>query len=53
MINVIALYENGEITFEELSEKIWGYGQRLINEVGEEKFAYYVQLCSENNPEML
>lgn len=42
--NLIDEYECGNISFDELSEEIWGYGQRLIELVGEDKFEYYVQL---------
>lgn len=43
MINIIEEYENGRISFEELAEEIWGYGERLIDIVGEEKFREYVE----------
>ncbi|PEH49510.1 hypothetical protein [Enterococcus faecium] len=31
------------ITFEQFSEEIWGYGQRLINGVGIDYFCFYVE----------
>jgi hypothetical protein len=37
-MNIIQQYELKYITFDQLSEEIWGYGQRLINEVGVERF---------------
>lgn len=42
MVNIIDEYEHGRMTYKEFSEQIWGYGQRLINLVGEEKFAFYL-----------
>lgn len=45
MINIIEDYEEGRITLEELAEEIWGYGERLIIIVGEEKFRRYVEMC--------
>ena len=41
-MNIIQQYELKYITFDQLSEEIWGYGQRLINEVGVERFSFYV-----------
>lgn len=49
MINIIQEYEEGRITLEELAEAIHGYGERLVAEVGEEKFGYYVRMCTEIN----
>lgn len=40
-MNIIQQYELKYITFDQLSEEIWGYGQRLINEVGVERFSFY------------
>ncbi|MBY3641132.1 hypothetical protein NMC72_07295 [Enterococcus faecium] len=42
-MNIIQQYEQKYITFEQLSEEIWGYGQRLINEVGIERFCFYIE----------
>ncbi|RBT11142.1 hypothetical protein EA95_02922 [Enterococcus faecium] len=42
-MNIIQQYELKYITFDQLSEEIWGYGQRLINEVGVERFSFYVE----------
>lgn len=42
-MNIIQQYELRYITFEQLSEEIWGYGQRLINEIGYERFCFYVE----------
>ncbi|MCX3904006.1 hypothetical protein NMC70_14725 [Enterococcus faecium] len=39
-------YELKYITFDQLSEEIWGYGQRLINEVGVERFSFYVEAAA-------
>lgn len=30
-MNIIKKYELGYVTYEELIEEIWGYGQQLIN----------------------
>ncbi|MBL1227052.1 hypothetical protein [Enterococcus sp. BWR-S5] len=49
MINIIEEYEDGRITFEELSEDIHGYGERLISIVGEEKFTEYINLICYSN----
>lgn len=43
VMNIIQQYELKYITFDQLSEEIWGYGQRLINEVGVERFSFYVE----------
>lgn len=45
-MNIIQQYELKYITFEQLSDDIWGYGQRLINEVGFERFCFYVEAVS-------
>lgn len=42
-MNIIQQYELNYITFEQLSEEIWGYGERLIDEVGVERFSFYVE----------
>ncbi len=42
-MNIIQQYELKYITFEQLSKEIWGYGQRLINEVGIERFCFYIE----------
>lgn len=49
MINIIEEYEKGRISFEELAEEIWGYGERLITEIGEQKFEYYVRLVCQHD----
>ncbi|HBL2424551.1 TPA: hypothetical protein LP600_002473 [Enterococcus faecium] len=45
-MNIIQQYELKYITFDQLSEEIWGYGQRLINEVGVERFSFYVEAAA-------
>ncbi|MEQ6207389.1 hypothetical protein [Enterococcus mundtii] len=45
-MNIIQQYECGYITYEELLEDIWGYGQQLINEVGVDCFSFYVGASS-------
>lgn len=45
-MNIIQQYELKQITFDQLSEEIWGYGQRLINEVGVERFSFYVEFAA-------
>lgn len=42
-MNIIQQYELQYISFEELSDEIWGYGQRLVNEVGIKRFVFYVE----------
>ncbi|MGX7202413.1 hypothetical protein ACWOD8_09035 [Enterococcus plantarum] len=42
MINLIDEYEAGQLTYEEFQMYIWGCGQRLINDVGLEKFIFYL-----------
>ncbi|EOS7905854.1 hypothetical protein ACRE5B_002745 [Enterococcus hirae] len=41
-MNIIQQYEWRYITYEELIDEIWGYGQQLINEVGIDCFSFYV-----------
>lgn len=41
-MNLIEEYEAGLINFEEFEKYIWGCGQRLINEVGLDKFIFYL-----------
>ncbi|OJG96791.1 hypothetical protein RV18_GL001837 [Enterococcus termitis] len=41
-MNIIEEYEAGLINFEEFEKYIWGCGQRLINEVGIDKFIFYL-----------
>ena len=41
-IEVIELYEAGSISYEEFQDFMWGSGQRLINEIGQEKFVFYL-----------
>lgn len=41
-MNIIQEYEAGLVTYQELQTYIWGCGQRLINEVGLEKFIFYL-----------
>ena len=45
-INIIQQYELKYITFEQLLEDIWGYGQCLINEVGIKCFCFYVEAAA-------
>lgn len=42
MLNIIEEYEKGNVPYEIFKEEIWGYGQRLIYLVGEEKFVFYL-----------
>ncbi|HBK5747183.1 hypothetical protein [Enterococcus faecium] len=42
-MNIIKKYELGYITYEELIEEIWGYGQKLINQVGIDCFCFYIE----------
>lgn len=46
MVTILA-YENGEITYEDFQSFLWGSGQMLINEIGEEMFVFYL-LADEN-----
>ncbi|MBL1224775.1 hypothetical protein [Enterococcus sp. BWR-S5] len=46
-MNLVDEYEAHLISYEEFHELIWGCGQRLINEVGIEKFIFYLN-ASEN-----
>lgn len=41
-MNLIEEYEAGLINFEEFEKYIWGCCQRLINEVGIDKFIFYL-----------
>ncbi|MHC5216820.1 hypothetical protein ACYSNR_09135 [Enterococcus sp. LJL128] len=41
-MNLIDEYEQGLISYEEFQNLIWGCGQRLINEIGIEKFVFYL-----------
>lgn len=41
-VNIIEEYERGLLSYEEFQYYIWGCGQRLINEVGIEKFVFYL-----------
>jgi len=42
-MNIIQQYELLYISYDELLEEIWGYGQKLINEVGIDCFTFYVE----------
>ncbi|MEJ4453556.1 hypothetical protein SJ914_06555 [Enterococcus faecium] len=42
-MNIIKKYELGYVTYEELIEEIWGYGQQLINQVGIDCFCFYIE----------
>lgn len=39
-MNIIQQYELQYITFDQLLEEIWGYGQQLINDVGIDCFSF-------------
>lgn len=41
-MNIIRQYEFGLLPYSDFSEEIWGYGQLLINEVGERCFSFYI-----------
>lgn len=41
-MNLIDEYEAGLITYQEFQQFIWGCGQRLINDVGLDKFIFYL-----------
>ncbi|MBO0445536.1 hypothetical protein JZO78_04200 [Enterococcus ureilyticus] len=41
-MNLIDEYEAGLLTYQEFQMYIWGCGQRLINEVGLDKFTFYL-----------
>lgn len=41
-MNLIEEYEAGLISYEEFEKYIWGCGQRLINEIGLDKFVFYL-----------
>ncbi|MBO0473492.1 hypothetical protein JZO86_07215 [Enterococcus ureasiticus] len=41
-MNLIKEYENGLLTYQEFQQIIWGCGQRLINDVGLDKFVFYL-----------
>ena len=41
-MNLIDEYEAGLLTYEEFQSYIWGCGQRLINQVGLDKFVFYL-----------
>ncbi|EOL45838.1 hypothetical protein [Enterococcus caccae] len=41
-MNLIEEYENGLLTYQEFQQFIWGCGQRLINDVGLDKFVFYL-----------
>ena len=41
-MNLIDEYEAGLLTYVEFQSYIWGCGQRLINDVGLEKFIFYL-----------
>lgn len=45
-MNIIQEYELHYIDFEKLAEDIWGYGLQLINEVGLNRFCFYVEAAS-------
>jgi len=45
-MNIIQQYELQYITFAQLSEDIWGYGQRLINDIGVDCFNFYIAASS-------
>ncbi|HGF8315695.1 hypothetical protein [Enterococcus sp. DIV1283b] len=45
-MNIIRQYELGYITFDQLLEDIWGYGQRLIKDVGVDCFSFYIAASS-------
>ncbi|MDQ2183238.1 hypothetical protein [Enterococcus hirae] len=45
-MNIIQQYELRYITFDQLLEDIWGYGQRLINDVGVDCFSFYISASS-------
>ncbi|MBO0423880.1 hypothetical protein [Enterococcus plantarum] len=41
-MNLIDDYEAGLLSYEEFQHFLWGFGQRLINEVGLDKFVFYL-----------
>lgn len=41
-MNLIDEYEAGLLTYQEFQSYIWGCGQRLINEIGLDKFVFYL-----------
>lgn len=41
-MNIIDQYEAKLIDYNELQNIIWGCGQRLINEIGIDKFIFYL-----------
>ena len=43
-MNIIRQYEFGLIDLDELTEIIWGCGERTIAEVGEDCFCFYLDL---------
>ncbi len=42
LVNLIEEYETGLLTYKEFQSYIWGCGQRLINEIGLDKFIFYL-----------
>ncbi|MGM0241280.1 hypothetical protein [Enterococcus sp. AZ103] len=49
-MNIIRQYEFGLIDLDELTEIIWGCGERTIAEVGEDCFCFYLNLTIGKNP---
>jgi hypothetical protein len=41
-MNIIDEYEAGLLSYKDFQHYLWGSGQRLINEVGLDKFIFYL-----------
>ncbi|GGC87681.1 hypothetical protein [Enterococcus wangshanyuanii] len=41
-MNIIEEYEAGLLHYDDFQHYLWGSGQRLINEVGLDKFIFYL-----------
>ena len=45
-MNIIRYYEQRYISRQEFFNHLWGSGQQLINEEGEDRFAFYIALAA-------
>lgn len=41
-MNLVLQYEQGYISFYELETVLWDFGPNAINEIGEERFKFYI-----------
>ena len=47
-MDTIKAYQEGCLSYDEFQDFMWGSGQRLIEEIGEDQFVFYL-LAEEGN----